>query len=110
MGNKIFVLCEGSSDEAFINALAKQRGLDNVEIKNLPSNTKLSYGIDGFGPRLVGMKLATDLENCKLVLVVADNDQSPDEQFRRVQRQIRQAGGYGIPDNPRQVAQSSEAF
>ncbi len=103
MGTPILVLCEGSSDDAFLQALIKKRKLDQISVKVLRDDEKQFSGVTGFGERLKGLQAQTGLADCKLVVIMADNDGVPARRFKEVQKQIRQAGNFGIPSKPREI-------
>jgi hypothetical protein len=99
----IMLLCEGQSDEAFFEELIKVRGLNGcgLFVLNFPTD---QAGVSGFGTRLIALSTTSDVDKCRLVVVVADNDDNPTAKFRDVQAEIGKAKYFGIPPNPRAKA------
>jgi hypothetical protein len=105
------VLGEGLPDEKFINKLAEARGLSQFVTRN-PQKGESSYGKDGFAKRLSALRIETNIEEQKAVLIVADNDLNPTEAFKNVQRRIQESNKdedrkWGVPDKPRDLVASS---
>ena len=99
------VISEGQADDEFLKELIAVRGLHNLEV--LRPGHEESYGKGGFQVRLQGLKLR-GIEKNKAILIVADNDDDPEAAFKDIQKQIRDAGEYGIPERPYQLSGRSE--
>jgi len=97
----ILFVCEGESDEAFFRELISRRRLKGCGVFSI--RKEQTPGIDTIGERLKGLQAETGIEACGLVVVVADNDDSPTQRFSQVQKQIRLAGNFGIPSKPREI-------
>ncbi len=50
------------------------------------------------------MPVESGIEQCKLVVVIADNDGAPSSRFAEIQNEIRLTELFGIPNKPRQIA------
>jgi hypothetical protein len=68
---------------------------------NYDKAPKDQAGVSGFGERLKGMLAATGMEQCKLVIIMGDNDGDPKKKFADIIKQITKAGLFGIPTKPR---------
>jgi len=100
------ILTEGAGDEAFFEYLIKERRL--TRYKTYRRKTGEAGGEGDFLRLLRAHKgPATGSAVYKLLLIVADNDGSPDSKFRNVTNQIRQAGDFAVPARPRQVAKNA---
>ena len=95
------ILSEGESDEAFFKNLFRVRNISNMEVRRRPPKLK---GDTVFMRWLEGLKPETGYEKHSGILIVADNDSNPTRAFRKIQRQIEQAGQYGVPEAAGQVA------
>ncbi|MFI5089554.1 MAG: DUF3226 domain-containing protein [Terriglobales bacterium] len=74
------VVGEGPSDTAFFTFLCQVRDINNFEIRNANGNT-------GFKTFLAAAK-GTVGSKLKSVILVADNDETPEDSFQNVRRQI----------------------
>jgi hypothetical protein len=101
----VAVISEGQADDEFLKKLIAVRRLNNLEVLG-PAGEE-SYGRGGFQVRLEGLKLK-GIEKHKAIVIVADNDDDPRSAFRSIQNQIRDAGGYGVPEKPYQVSGRGE--
>jgi len=102
----ILFVCEGESDEAFISEVIKKRKLNGCGVWFLQLSEKPmdQVGASGFGKRLEALLTETGLEACRLVIVMADNDDEPDKKFRDVIDQIKESGElFGIPRTRREI-------
>ena len=101
------IVCEGAADEAFLRALGKQRGLDEISIRH-PGDVDRGGrgGLDKLGWLLRGIRTWRGFERVTDILVVADNDTDPATNFARVRRQVTEAG-YPVPDAPLLVAEAT---
>lgn len=102
MSSKPILLAEGAGDDAFFRNLIKVRKLEEFDIK--PPRPGAASGTSTFAERLKGLKVETGLDDCPLVLVVADNDDSPNDSFQSVVAQIK-AAGWTAPTKPREVVE-----
>jgi hypothetical protein len=94
------ILGEGQPDETFFDKLIKARNLGAFDFR--PPARGASYGNTGFQKRLEGLSTETGIEQCKAVIIVADNDSDPDESFQAVVRQLQAVGNWGVPSRPRE--------
>ncbi len=103
MGIKItesrVIVCEGKADVAFFEHLIQERGLPGFQV--LPADGK-----DGYERVLVALSAAQGFDRIFGILVVGDNDLDPGAAFLNIQRQVRAAGGYGVPNHPGEVVRS----
>ena len=95
------ILGEGPQDEAFFTNLITQHRLTGFD-------TGCVGGKDVFGEVLGGLRLDRDFRNISCILLVSDNDDDPASAFDGICRQIRDAGGYGIPPQPLTPATASD--
>jgi hypothetical protein len=97
------IICEGPSDVAFLRALMKHRRMPDCCIRHTGDSDDSSCGgIDKFDRALLGMRSWRGFSNITDILLVADNDLSPDANFQNVRAQIERANYYEIPDGPLQ--------
>lgn len=106
MGDKLIV-SEGDGDAAFFRNLIRVYSLDGFSIYNRPKGGKIAPGVDAYEAILNSVNVATEFENVSLVLIVADCDSSPVNEFKRVVKQIRKSGDFPIPTKPREIATSA---
>jgi len=98
------VLCEGNDDAAFFTQLIRFRELRSLDVR---APTREDHaGHSGFGRRMVALKTETDIENTPAIIIVRDCNADPGSAFRSLVVQIRESGGYGVPDAPRRLARS----
>ena len=101
LSRPLLILCEGRSDEAFFRALIGHRGLTEFGIRNgMDSGPNSGGGISQFGPLLTAMRTWKTFDIVTDILIVADNDLDPDENFNKVRTQIEATGQYAIPNAP----------
>jgi len=100
------LLCEGRGDQRFFGRLIEAHGIDDqFDIRVPIIEGEYRGGRTNFGRCLSSSAVdETFIQNVKAVLVVSDNDN--DEAFGEVQAQLRAAGGFGVLDNPCEVAQA----
>lgn len=96
------VLCEGAGDRWFIDRLIKSRGI-------APGKFTVRYpnkgGRGDFGNYLAALQLdASFRSNVKAILVVADNDDSPEDSFKLIRTQLEKVKFLAAPKQDRQVA------
>ena len=102
------MLCEGPSDEAFFRALIKQRKLPEFCIRHTAEgNEKRAGGIDQIDNFLRGVATWEGFDQLTDILIVADNDLTPSENFKKVCDAIDSAKperlppvNYGVPGKP----------
>jgi hypothetical protein len=92
------IVCEGRADEAFFRALITARQLPEFEIKNTgDADPNQRGGIDKFGLLLQGIPSWRGFDQLTDILLVADNDEKPADNFRRVRDQIAAVTPFGLP-------------
>lgn len=96
------IISEGPADDVFLKNLIDVRGLKNLEVVR-PGDEE-SYGDGGFQLRLEGLKIRPGIEQSRAIIIVADNDENPAAAFPKIQKQIRDAGGYDVPQDPYQLS------
>jgi hypothetical protein len=103
------ILCEGSSDKAFFTGLINNHDdLPDFQVQFPLGADEETGGYTKYGEFLKNAPTATGFSVLKAVLIVADNDDCPEQRFQEIQAQLRQtAKGYGIPKHPLEVAKSS---
>ncbi len=103
MGIKItesrVILCEGKADVAFFEHLVQRRSLPRFQVLS-------AEGRSGYERTLIALSAAGGFDSVSGILVVGDNDLDPPGAFLNIQRQIRAAGGYGVPNNPFKAVKS----
>lgn len=104
------LLCEGESDKRFLDRLIESRGIASEFYVQFPDR----HGGNQAGRSLFGRYLNTVattsesfMQNVRAVLVVSDNDDDPDKSLAEVQQQLRDAGGFGVPDDEKIVANAA---
>jgi hypothetical protein len=84
------IVGEGDSDATFFKLLCNAKGINGFDIHGVNGNTSFGTFLKAAkaiaGPRL------------KSVILVADNDETPDDSFQTVRGQI--PDGWGHPNNP----------
>jgi hypothetical protein len=108
VSGKPIILCEGDGDVAFLSNLVRNRSLRSFDIRKPEEKQK---GADGFFVRLDGLALEVGIDRCPFVVVVADNDVSPSDEFNRIADQVARAG-WQRPTRPREEVtfQNSSLF
>jgi hypothetical protein len=96
------ILCEGDGDEGFLKALRAAHNLPDFEITCVAAD-------GGFREKLESFEIPVDRGIVRKILVVADNDATPDRTFRMRQKDIRRCRVYPVPERPRQVRHSDRA-
>jgi hypothetical protein len=96
------IISEGDHDDAFLENLIRVRGLKGFHF--VKPSKPATYGVDGFQLRLSGLaaNVAIDFAACPHLLVVADNDDAPRDQFVKVRKALRLAGW----DEPKKVRET----
>lgn len=91
------IVGEGVSDAAFFKFLCQERAINGFEIHGVSGNSS-------FGNFLKAAKGLTGNKNkLKSIILVADNDETPDASFKNVRSQI--PDGWGHPNQPLEKAQ-----
>jgi Protein of unknown function (DUF3226) len=75
---------EGSGDAFFINHLCQVRDIPGFEVEDVRGGTK-------FITHLKGLKARRGYEHLKGILIVSDNDESPDENFKKIRNYLKDA-------------------
>ncbi len=92
------VVGEGEGDASFISHLCSVRGveLSAIQIENAGGSGK-------FKPYLEGLRLRPNFDRLRGLLVIGDNDDTPEENFNRI-RGFLKRGKLPYPDQPLRVA------
>lgn len=93
------IVCEGKGDVAFFEHLIQKRNLPGFQVLS-------AGGKDGYERVLVALSAAQGFDRISGILVVGDNDRDPGAPFLNIQKQIRAAGRYGVPNHPGEVVKS----
>lgn len=90
------IVGEGASDAAFFNFLCQERAINGFEVHGVSGNSS-------FGNFLKAAKAMTGTPSkLKSVILVADNDETPDDSFRNVRGQIPDEWAH--PNRPQEKA------
>ena len=101
------ILCEGTHDVAFFSRLLDVHGISNYRIA-APQDPG---GVPGFGRALRAIATSSEYNLVERILIVADNDENPKAQFRKVRDEIQNSGHrYGIPDRSRLLTKSDDGL
>lgn len=92
------LLCEGSEDQFFFHRLIQQRTLPGFHIWNAQGNRQFANALRAFQ-----IKRPKTFKNFSRILIVADNDETPDANFASVCRQIEDIFGVGSRPTARRV-------
>lgn len=91
-------MCEGLSDEAFFRALIAARPLPEFAIHHTgESNAEGAGGISRFGDLLKAIPSWNGFYELTDIILVADNDLTPQENFDNLCDQISSVDPYGVP-------------
>ncbi len=102
------LLCEGPEDVAFFQRLIETRSLPRFRIRDTGGKVSKAAGNTRFGHALTALKLEKGVKD---ILIVADNDEAPDQSFSNVCRQIRSAYDTNkVPDRPLQKVSSGPSI
>jgi hypothetical protein len=91
ISQRYLIICEGKADVAFLEHLIIERDLPQFQV--IPAN-----GNSRYQEILLALTAAPGFADLAGILVVADNDLNPAAAFQNVRTQIRDAGGYAVPD------------
>jgi hypothetical protein len=100
-GEICVILCEGDGDSAFFRHLIKKRNLPTFAV--ITPTRPQPGGRSGYQARLESLRLESQFEEVRGIIVVSDNDDSPSKSFSEVIGHIKRATGYGIPKRPLQI-------
>ena len=108
------ILCEGARDSNFFRHLIRERGLPHFAVTCPTENTLDGELIEtggraGFSLALRGFRAGTKWADLSAILIASDNDDDPTKSFGEVQKQIIDAGGYAVPEEPLKVARIPES-
>lgn len=109
------ILCEGGADEAFLRALIAARSGEPVSIRNTADRSTdpaTRGGVDRFGALLEAVSVFRGFEIVTDIMLVADSDDDPVENFARLRHQIAKATNqntvphstFGVPEAPARTA------
>jgi hypothetical protein len=88
------LLGEGGAEAHFLEHLIRERALSPFQVMQ-PARGKAD-----FKAKLDAYRLSSSLPNIANIVLLTDSNGNPDAAFRAVQRQIRDSGGYGAPNDP----------
>ena len=92
------IVCEGPSDEAFLRALIKHKRLPEVSIRHTGDADETGRGgIDKFHAYFKGIPGHVGFFDLTAILIVADNDLTPDGNFRKITGQLSALEPFGEP-------------
>jgi hypothetical protein len=86
------VLGEGDRDKAFVDYLCRNRNIAGLTFDFAGGNA-------GFSQRLLAMSAVSGFAQCKAILLMSDNDESPDDSFEAIRDQLRQTI-FPLPAHP----------
>jgi hypothetical protein len=103
---ELVFLCEGKADQNFLRKLTKKRDgfpeFDTLDPDKFYSNNQF----DRMLTALKGNAIA--FSKIKGVLIVADSGNDPQKTFEEICKQIKKAGGFGVPSAPLEIAQTEK--
>ena len=93
------ILCEGAGDRAFLRHLIEERELPSFYI-TYPAEGDHTQpgGRDGYTAKLKALRLMRGFDDVTDLIVIADNDDSPQRSFETVCELIEAAPGYTAPN------------
>jgi hypothetical protein len=92
------LICEGPEDGFFFHRLIQARGLPKFHIRVSGGNSQFSQAINKF--KIENTKAFRALRD---IVIVADNDEGPDDRFKNVCMHIERIFGRGTaPNNPQE--------
>lgn len=102
------IVCEGGADKAFLCELIRKRGLPDFQVEFPIREGDKTGGWSKYEHFLKSIKTNEGfISKVRALLVVADNDDNPRKRFAEIRAQLQAAGGYGVPEEPLQVARSA---
>jgi hypothetical protein len=96
---KYLIVGEGPSDAAFCRHLCEVRSIMGFQFEYADGKTNYERYLNGLQAR-------TGFDNLEAILIVADNDETPDDSFRNVRVQLRKAR-LPYPDRTLTIARRS---
>jgi hypothetical protein len=89
---KWLMVVEGDADRLIFGNLLERRGIDDFQVEVPRNNPDETGGLDRIGKFLATLPSSeTFRAKVKAILIVADNDNAPEKQFKRVQDRIHDA-------------------
>jgi hypothetical protein len=100
MGQYI-VLGEGLRDKKFLEELCNSRGIFGYVMSEVESNANFGTYIRGIStqPRF--------MQDCRAILIVSDNDESPADSFKLIKTQLNHIG-FPSPARPLEIAKKKD--
>ena len=88
-----FILCEGESDQNFLESLIKHKSLPPFQVMHAnKANGGKGGGIGGFGPAIEGFEAHTGFSKLKGIAIVTDNDKQ--SSCSDLEKKLREEYGY----------------
>lgn len=100
------LICEGAADKAFFTHLIIARNLPEFDVFHPNELEGVASGNTAFEGFLRGLSVLLPSAEVSGILLVSDNDLDPVVSFANIRTQIQNAGGYGVPNVPLEVARS----
>jgi hypothetical protein len=105
------VIVEGDADCAFLRALVHQRGLQDFQVVAPSEVAKGAGGRGDFTRVLNYLPILGGFDQVEAILLISDNDESPDTSFGEVVQAVQRAEEFGeprrkypVPTRPREKA------
>ena len=99
----LIILCEGKADQAFFRKIMDKR--PESPKFSMPFNPDHFHGNGAYKEMLQALQGSMlDFLSLKGILIVADSTDDPTNIFNNICKQIGEAGGYGIPGKPLEIA------
>ncbi|MFZ1919189.1 MAG: DUF3226 domain-containing protein [Terriglobales bacterium] len=93
---EFLIVGEGAGDQAFFRHLCDVHGIGPVQVLDAGGTGKLEEFLKSLPTR-------TGFRKCKMLVVVGDNDDAPDERFKQIRIFLKRAKVLPVPENPFQV-------
>lgn len=93
---EFLIVGEGAGDEKFFRYLCDVHGIATFQVLDAGGTGKLEQFLKDLPTR-------TGFRKCKLLLVVGDNDDTPDKNFKDIRIFLKRAKVLPVPDSPLQV-------
>jgi len=106
------ILCEGPGDKYVLDKLLRLHGLDAKFFVNFPGEEAYPSGGRGKFAKWLSDRRddsETFRENVKVVLIVSDNDDSPEDSFKEITKSLKKEDHFGVPTAPKQLAKKQGA-
>jgi hypothetical protein len=94
------ILCEGTGDVSFFDHLCKVKAIRGFQVESTDGKDNLENYLNGLDVRR-GRTMHAPLET---IIVAFDNDDTPDDSFKNVRKQLKGAG-LPLPNNPFELAE-----